>query len=266
MVKNYFSIGKLSKLSGVHIQSLRYYDEIGILKPAFVDPDTSYRYYTFQHMRIVEAIQYCVDLGIPLKYFTDFIKEQDGEIDFAKLIDFGTRLTKQKMLQIQERLQYLENIQKEIARSKEFLENEKSESYLPERICWAMEYEGLHFGSKFQTAFYNMVTEIERNGLKAGYDSGLLKFHGQNEDKSYIFINIRSTNKNLNDFSQVIRIPSGNYISAVSTESRIAQAPEIFKEQFQQDYAKIIVEVEMFVDKYHYHNPMYELRCSLPTV
>lgn len=59
----YFSIGKLSKLSGVHIQSLRYYQQLGILQPARIDPDTQYRYYTFAQLRIVEAIQYCVELS-----------------------------------------------------------------------------------------------------------------------------------------------------------------------------------------------------------
>ena len=37
-----FSIGKLSTLTGVHIQSLRYYEELGILKPAYVDPQSGY--------------------------------------------------------------------------------------------------------------------------------------------------------------------------------------------------------------------------------
>ena len=40
------SIGKVSKLKNVSIKSLRYYDQIGILKPAFVNAETNYRYYT----------------------------------------------------------------------------------------------------------------------------------------------------------------------------------------------------------------------------
>ena len=33
-------IGDFSKLSGVSIRMLRYYDEIGLLKPVRIDPDT----------------------------------------------------------------------------------------------------------------------------------------------------------------------------------------------------------------------------------
>ena len=82
-----FSIGKLSTLTGVHIQSLRYYEELGILKPAYVDPQSGYRYYNFQHMRIVEAIQYCVELDIPLRQFRDFLLEEDGQIAFQAVCD-----------------------------------------------------------------------------------------------------------------------------------------------------------------------------------
>ena len=50
-------IGVFSKLSGANIKSLRYYDQIGVLPPAFVDPDTGYRYYAFSQIHVVDAIQ-----------------------------------------------------------------------------------------------------------------------------------------------------------------------------------------------------------------
>ena len=38
-------IGLFSKLSRVSIRMLRYYDEIGLLHPAYTDPESEYRYY-----------------------------------------------------------------------------------------------------------------------------------------------------------------------------------------------------------------------------
>jgi hypothetical protein len=38
-----FSIGEFSRLGGVSVRTLRHYDEIGLLRPATVDPDTGYR-------------------------------------------------------------------------------------------------------------------------------------------------------------------------------------------------------------------------------
>ena len=39
-------IGYFSKLSRISIRMLRHYDEIGLLKPAEIDPFTGYRYYS----------------------------------------------------------------------------------------------------------------------------------------------------------------------------------------------------------------------------
>ncbi len=42
-----FKVGEFSKLSQVSVKTLRYYDELGLLKPSQVDKFTSYRYYNF---------------------------------------------------------------------------------------------------------------------------------------------------------------------------------------------------------------------------
>ena len=41
-MSQYMSIGKVAKLKNVSIKSLRYYDQIGILKPAFVNTETNW--------------------------------------------------------------------------------------------------------------------------------------------------------------------------------------------------------------------------------
>jgi DNA-binding transcriptional MerR regulator len=41
-----FSIGEFARLGGVSVRTLRHYDEIGLLRPATVDPDTGYRGYS----------------------------------------------------------------------------------------------------------------------------------------------------------------------------------------------------------------------------
>ena len=111
------SIGTLSKLTGVHIKSLRYYDKIGILPPVYVDPDTKYRYYSFSQIHVVDAIQLCVDLDIPLKQFPEFVGSQNREIYFAKLLARGTELANAKIRSIQDRLNFLNQVQEELLRT-----------------------------------------------------------------------------------------------------------------------------------------------------
>jgi len=63
---NLLSIGDVSKLTGASVRSLRYYEKIGILTPAYISPDSNYRYYSKEQMPIVEMIMLCIELDIPL--------------------------------------------------------------------------------------------------------------------------------------------------------------------------------------------------------
>ena len=49
-------IGEFSKLAKTTIKALRYYDKVGLLKPAFVDSSTSYRYYTDEQLETMRLI------------------------------------------------------------------------------------------------------------------------------------------------------------------------------------------------------------------
>src|SRR5262250_563113 len=60
-------IGDFSKLSRVSIKALRYYDEMGLLKPAHVDRFTSYRYYEFHQLSRLYRILALKDLGFSLE-------------------------------------------------------------------------------------------------------------------------------------------------------------------------------------------------------
>ena len=66
-MKEYLTIGEVSKMKGVGIKSLRYYDRLGILKPAYINPDTGYRYYSIEQMLMLDMILLCLGLDIPLK-------------------------------------------------------------------------------------------------------------------------------------------------------------------------------------------------------
>ena len=85
-------IGTFSKLSGANIKSLRYYDEIGVLLPAYVDPDTGYRYYALSQVHVVDAIQLCLELDIPLKQFPQFWNQKHNRIHYARLLEQGRQL------------------------------------------------------------------------------------------------------------------------------------------------------------------------------
>ena len=261
--KRLFSIGKLSKLTAVHVQSLRYYETIGILKPAYIDPESHYRYYTFSQTRIVEAIQYCVELDIPLKNFRAFLSERDGQIDYSGLLEHGRQTAYAKMQRIQSRLDFLENMQREISHAENCSALQRVQAFLPETLCWAIPYEGTQTDPTFHSAMYSLISEIERHGLHAGFHNGQLLRYTERGMSSYLFIDLLETEDVLKHYPQIMRIPEGEYLCTVSKESRIQKAPEIFPELFRQTNNKVVVEVELFAEQLRYSEPVFELRCSI---
>ena len=59
-------IGRFSLLTGLTAKALRHYDDVGLLHPAHVDPDTGYRFYALAQARIAEAIRRLRALQLPL--------------------------------------------------------------------------------------------------------------------------------------------------------------------------------------------------------
>ncbi|MEK4252438.1 MerR family transcriptional regulator [Paenibacillus sp. FSL W7-1287] len=66
MSNNYYTIGEMSKLSNLPIQTLRYYDQIGLFKPIHIDPSSNYRYYDDTQLHSLDLIKALRYLEIPL--------------------------------------------------------------------------------------------------------------------------------------------------------------------------------------------------------
>jgi DNA-binding transcriptional MerR regulator len=62
-----FKIGDFSRLSLVSVKALRYYDELGLLKPARVDEWTGYRYYSASQLTRLNRILALKDMGLSLE-------------------------------------------------------------------------------------------------------------------------------------------------------------------------------------------------------
>jgi len=61
------SISEFSNLSRIPLQTLLYYDQIGILKPATTDEVTGYRYYNADQLLRVNRIVILKELGFSLQ-------------------------------------------------------------------------------------------------------------------------------------------------------------------------------------------------------
>jgi DNA-binding transcriptional MerR regulator len=104
-----YTIQKLASLAGVSTRTLRYYDEIGILKPARIN-SSGYRIYGQEEVNILQQILFYRELGVGL----DSVKEivTAPSFDGAKAL----REHREKLLEKREQLNILiANVDKTIA-------------------------------------------------------------------------------------------------------------------------------------------------------
>ena len=66
-------IKDFAKACGVSVRTLHYYDEIGLLKPSFVDEWTGYRYYDENSLLRMQEIMFYRELDFSLKNISQII-------------------------------------------------------------------------------------------------------------------------------------------------------------------------------------------------
>lgn len=107
----YYKIGDFSRLTNISIRTLRYYDEIGILKPEYVDPYSGYRYYTDKNLDEVKSIIFLKNLSFSLEEIAqckDSITSDILEVKKNQLIE--------KRNEIDEQIAMIDSLNNEIVK------------------------------------------------------------------------------------------------------------------------------------------------------
>ena len=84
------TIGRLARASGLTHRALRHYDELGVLRPAEVDPETGYRFYTRDQVEQAQLIASLRKLELPLDEIRRILADP-GSADAKERIDAHRR-------------------------------------------------------------------------------------------------------------------------------------------------------------------------------
>lgn len=107
-MKELFTIGEMAKLFDVNIRTLRYYDDIGILRPEETDMATGYRYYSTRQFERMNTIKYLRALDMPLKRIALFFEKRNvGNLQM--LMEEQKKETRRKieaLLRIEQKLEH----------------------------------------------------------------------------------------------------------------------------------------------------------------
>src|SRR5437667_9973674 len=103
-----FKIGDFSKLSLVSVKALRYYDELGLLKPAQVDEFTGYRYYTASQLTRLNRILVMKDMGLSLSQIAHLLDNEPTPDQIRGMLRLKQVELRQELAEGQARLARIE--------------------------------------------------------------------------------------------------------------------------------------------------------------
>ncbi len=72
------TIGQFAALHGINKKTLMWYDEIGLFKPAAVNPENGYRCYNYYQSPILETILLLRELDVSITEIQDFMKNRSA--------------------------------------------------------------------------------------------------------------------------------------------------------------------------------------------
>jgi len=99
-----FKIGDFAKLTRVPVRTLRYYDDIGLLKAAHIDPATGYRYYSSAQLVQLNQILALKDLGLSLEQISSVLEDETRLDDLRGMLRLKQLEIEQTIQDEQQRL------------------------------------------------------------------------------------------------------------------------------------------------------------------
>lgn len=199
-MKQYYTVGEFSKLFGINIQTLYYYDQIGLLKPDKRDPNNGRRYYAFDQVYRLASIRFMRKIDCSLDQIQTFLGETDYHHSLESLKEHSAKMRKQwqELLFIdsiiQRKVKFVEERLKTVQKDAVTLQTFSERRYLP-----LGSEDRLYFHDSF---YYYPTIAFYQNGIKSfgAYLDGPFS----SDETTLGFV----------DPSEVQVIPSGQYLCA----------------------------------------------------
>ena len=254
--KNLLTIGEMSKFTGASIHSLRYYERIKVLAPAYVDQETGYRYYQFDQIYLVDFIGLCIEMDIPLKDFPKFTGAGDI-VDVRAFLAEGKNIAIKKLSAIKRGLRFIKKMEQQMDIAEAYQPGQIYTRHIPEKLFYVYKCQGQPKDLNLEDIsrkFISMMPFSDENDMP---EYGFL--YSSAGDEYYAFGEISDSHLSGED-KCIMRVPAGEYFCTLCQDSQIENAREIFREHLPEESSFIAIETEIVVAKYRIYQPMHEIR------
>lgn len=255
---NFFTISEFAKLRNININSLRYYEKIGVLKPAHIDEKTGYRYYSPEQLPILDVILLSIDFGMPLKDLKGYINN-DEFIKNKELFETGRALAQERLRHLQTELDRIDYTLQYLKTNQQYSRIAGSyERAIPERTIVTLVYEGdLGDIRKIEMASGRLYRYAQEKQLSPVFPAGLLVSSDRGRIMVKVFFEIMR--KDAHDDS-IQTLTSGNFLChQVDLTPRIHLMRAI-ETTFGSEKKTDIIVSNMLLDKYQIGSRKSELQ------
>ncbi len=228
-MKKYLSIGEVSKIKRVSHTSLRYYDEIGILTPAYTNPENGYRYYSNSQMLKLDLIIISIELGIPLKDLSHYIQE-NNELGLEDFISYAKNKVNDSIKKLERDLYFLDTAAKHVKENsvnvfvgEEYTKSIEQRCFLT--LPFEMPFSFLNEASSdivqelkiFDISkYWEKITElyfiVTKYKLSMSIEQGLCFFIENGKLQSKLYVEIKKIRNKMLENARIINIPKNKFI------------------------------------------------------
>lgn len=204
----FFLISQFAMFRNVHVSSLRYFEKLGVLKPAKIDQWTGYRYYTLDQLVDLDAILMCIDAGIPLRELQNFL-ETDSSIRTKSLVEYGAEKTRANIELLQNKLKRMDYVLKYIEDNRQYKEDEFYNKKLDARKIITVDTPPCRIDSNtMQETIAKLYQKANEAGFLPLYPIGLLIHYENGEATIKMYLSVIGESGSAAD---TLVLPAGNY-------------------------------------------------------
>jgi DNA-binding transcriptional MerR regulator len=104
-----FRIGEFAQIAQVSGRQLRFYDQIGLLRPAHIDRQTGYRYYTVRQLPRLNSILALKDLGLSLEQIGPLLAKDLSPTELRSMLTLKRAQLERSLQEEEARLRHIES-------------------------------------------------------------------------------------------------------------------------------------------------------------
>ncbi len=250
-MKDYYSIGEVSKIKDITIKALRYYHKVGLLIPKYIDEETGYRYYSIDQFVHIDIIKSCRTLGTSILELQDIFKNPNTE-KLLKFLEIKKKEAEEKIKLMNEIISNINILSESIKTSKKIVDNDEIviKHFNKRYIVFApfkssKELEELIYYSKLDKI-------IKENDMDITLERGILyDISSRGEVKSkFVFIGLKNEIK---EEKNIRVLPEGDYLTLVYNKENQLECRENIMKYIEKNNINIneLIEVELYHDLFN---------------